>query len=335
MSETPAKPEPSEVEINQSNQTIKHTKPWLQRIGRAVFLYLIIPYLVLLILLGLFQRSLIFHPNRTSNLSAEKSQVSGVVIQDIQIPTRDHLSMNGWHFSPASQNPSVDHSAIINLEKDDWLVLFFPGNAGNRSSRLDLPQQLTQSKMHVMICDYRGYGDNPGSPSEESLYDDAEAFWNFVIKKKRAAPNHIIIYGESLGGSVATHLAAYASQKNTPPAGLVLSGTFSSMTETASKKFPYFPVRLLLLDRFESDKEIINVTCPIVQLHGTDDQIVPIEIGKKLFNAAPEKTALGIKKQFIEVNHAGHNNLPIGSIIEGIEKMRINGIAKIILEKMR
>jgi hypothetical protein len=188
-------------------------------------------------------------------------------------------------------------------------VLYFPGNAGNRAYRELELRLLTDAGADAILFDYRGYGDSPGEPSEEGLARDARAVWRFATETNKIEPRRLVLFGESLGGGVAVRLASDLSEQHTPPAGLILRSTFSSLTDAAAHHFPWLPVRWVLIDRFPSERRIRDVTCPILQLHGRRDTIVPFRLGQKLFAAAPEKSASGIAKRFVELPNANHNDV--------------------------
>ena len=119
---------------------------------------------------------------------------------------------------------------------------------------------------------------------------------------------------------MATRLCSEVCEAGTAPAGLILTSTFSSMLDTAAWHYPVFPVRLLLRDRFESEKRIASVSCPLFQIHGTRDSIVPFELGRKLFAAAPKRSANMIEKKFLELPHAEHNGISRGMFREVISE---------------
>ena len=124
-------------------------------------------------------------------------------------------------------------------------------------------------------------------------------------------PGRIILYGESLGGAVAIRLAAELCEADSPPAGVILRSTFSSLVDAGAHHYPWLPVRLALVDRFNSIDRIPQLTCPILQIHGARDSIMPIELGRKLFEAAPEQSSSKIAKKFVELPDAGHNDVTL------------------------
>jgi len=187
--------------------------------------------------------------------------------------------------------------------------LYFSGNAGNRAWRIPEFEVFTQLGCDVFVFDYRGYGENPGSPSEEHLAADATAAWRYATQTRRIEPHRLILFGESLGGGVAVRLAAEQCAAGTPPGGLVLRATFSSLPDAAAYHYPWLPVRWLLVDRYPSAARMPQVTCPILHIHGLRDTIIPIQLGKKLFAAAPPQSASGIPKRFVELPAADHNDI--------------------------
>lgn len=272
-------------------------------------LLLTVPYLGTLIMLASLQRSLIYHPFAAKSLPAKHSGFGTGRAHDVTARTEDNLDLRGWLVLAEGHAAGTDAQLAAELAKGRPVVLYFGGNAANRSYRGLEVQVLTEAGADVLICDYRGYGDSPGEPSEEGLARDARAVWRFATETKQIEPRRIVLYGESLGGGVAVRLASELSLKKTPPAGMILRSTFSSLTDTAASHFPFIPVRWLLLDRFSSDHRIRDVTCPLLQLHGTRDRIVPFRLGQKLFAVAPEKSASGVAKRFVELPQADHNDV--------------------------
>ncbi|MFV0441978.1 MAG: alpha/beta hydrolase, partial [Planctomycetaceae bacterium] len=144
---------------------------------------------------------------------------------------------------------------------------------------------------------------------EAALMADARDVWRYAVDELKYAPEDIVLFGESLGGGVATGLAYDLCQQGTAPAGLILRATFSSLVAAAGYHYPFLPVSWVLVDRFPSLERIPAITCPILVLHGDRDSIIPIEQGDALYAAAPEKSANGIPKQFVRLTGAGHNDI--------------------------
>lgn len=269
--------------------------------------FLAVPYLAVVLLAALFQRSLIYHPGRDASLTVKPSQFPGSHTEPVSFKTADDLDLHGWHMTRQDSGSDVDCKRNRAIGRP--VFLYFCGNSGNRAYRLDEFRMLTQLDADVVCFDYRGFGDNAGSPSEEAIATDALAVWQYLTRERTFDARQMIIFGESLGGGVATRLAAEMSEAGSPPAGLVLRSTFNRLTDAAAWHFPWLPVRWLLVDRYPSVERIQKVTCPILVLHGRRDTIVPFEMGERLFAAAPEKSSQGIAKRLLPLETADHNDV--------------------------
>jgi fermentation-respiration switch protein FrsA (DUF1100 family) len=215
---------------------------------------------------------------------------------DVVLTTPDNVKIRGWYLQAAA-------------EKSDRLILLFHGNGGHRAHRGNWYMIAKSLNADVLAVDYHGYGDSEGSPSEAALISDAHVAWKHAVEELKYEPSQIVIVGESLGGGVAVQLAAEKCGDETPPAGIVLCATFASMLETASNRFRWLPVRFVLLDRYRSDRHIGNVTCPILQFHGDQDTLIPLFMGKRLHDLAPEKSLSGKPKLLHVLKGAGHNDV--------------------------
>lgn len=256
-------------------------------------------YTAVLIMFATWQRSLMY-PAMTSEkpLSANDFRINGMTIRDVVATTEDGITLHGWYAQPheSAREPRP-------------LVMFLHGNGGNRMHRIDDIDLLAGLGVDVLIFDYRGYGENDGSPSEKGLALDARAAWSYATNALDVSPEQIIVFGESLGGGVAVPLAAEQCEAGRPPAGLILRSSFSSMTDAALHHYPWLPIRLALLDRYDSMLRIGDITCPILMMHGDADHVVPFALGEKLFNAAPHESANGIEKRLVVLKGAGHNDV--------------------------
>lgn len=276
---------------------------------RRIVLSLLIPYGTFVVMLALLQRSIIYLPTREAHIEPGDAGLPEGQVHDIRVETSDGLELHGWHVLPdgriAADRAGCDHE----LAAGRPLVLFFSGNAANRRYRTPEFQVLTSLGCDVFLFDYRGYGDNTGSPNEENLGSDARAVWDYATRERNVAPQRIILYGESLGGGVAVRLAAEMCDAGTPPGGIILRSTFSSLVDAGRYHYPWLPVRTFLVDRYPSVDRIPSVTCPILQVHGARDRIMPIKLGRRLFDAAPDQSSGGIPKRFVELPTAGHNDV--------------------------
>jgi hypothetical protein len=260
---------------------------------------------------GFLQRSFIYLPTRETPIEPRDAGLPRGQVHSITVHAADQIELHGWHVLPDGRSAATRAECDRELAAGRRLVLYFSGNAGNRRYRSSEFGIFTRLGADVFIIDYRGYGDNSGSPSEELLASDARAIWNYATQQRAVRADRIILYGESLGGGVAVRLAAELSQAGPAPAGLIIRSTFPSLVEAGEYHYPFLPVRLALVDRFDSVGRVPDVTCPILQLHGLRDAIMPIELGRRLFAAAPERSSTGTAKQLVELQNAGHNDVTL------------------------
>jgi fermentation-respiration switch protein FrsA (DUF1100 family) len=290
---------------HQSAKDVPKPFTWRRRLARAAFIYGVIPYLVVTMVFVAFQRRFIYQPTRTERLLArDVSARPDAVVNDVTLHAANGIELHGWRF----------HATAANSDEDPVLVIYFPGNAGCRRDRLDDCRELVRYGCDVVLFDYRGYGDSGGSPSETMLAADARREWLFVKAELNIRPGRIVLFGESLGGAVATRLAAELSLAGTPPAALVLNSTFASLAETAAWHYPAFPFQYCLIDRFPSVERIPHVTAPVILFHGTADTIVPLTQGRRLFDAAPAVSANGFEKRFVTIRDGEHNAITVSEM---------------------
>jgi fermentation-respiration switch protein FrsA (DUF1100 family) len=212
--------------------------------------------------------------------------------ESVRLRTEDGLELGGW-FRAARSLPARG------------TVIVFNGNAGNRSYRGTLGARLVNAGFHVLLFDYRGYGGNPGSPSEEGLAADARAARQYVASRPDVDPARIVYFGESLGAGVAVALAI-----EHPPAALVLRSPFSSAVDVGRFHYPWLPVRWILMDRYLSIDRIGQLASPSLFIAGDEDRIVPVSQTRALFDAAREPKALMV------IAGADHND---EALVEGPE----------------
>jgi pimeloyl-ACP methyl ester carboxylesterase len=178
------------------------------------------------------------------------------------------------------------------------VVLYFHGNAGNLSRWGEIAQELSEEYQHdVVIMDYRTYGKSTGSLSEDALHQDSQLFYDYVLE--HYSENDIVLYGRSLGTGLATRLAA---QNN--PNQLILETPYYSLLDIGERRFPFLPVRWFLKYEFKSFEYVRDISCPVVIFHGTEDEVIPLESGKMLYESIP-----GERKEFYMVEGGRHNNL--------------------------
>jgi fermentation-respiration switch protein FrsA (DUF1100 family) len=252
------------------------------------------------------QRRLIYHPLRETPDLRRAGIALRAPITPVRFTTEDGILLNAWLIPTVAMGDGDLASAVAD---DRPFCIWFNGNAGHRAHRLPQISLIHKADAHVLIADYRGYAENAGSPSEEGLARDARAAWKYARDTLKVPANRIVFCGESLGGGVAVRLAADLCQNGTPPGGLFLQATFSSLVDAGKHHYPWLPVSWLLRDRFDSLSRIATVTCPIAMVHGRRDWIVPLEQGRKLFDVAPDESSQGVPKSFVELPTAGHNDI--------------------------
>ena len=236
-------------------------------------------------LLWAFQRRLIYLPAPRA-VPPAASVLPGA--EEVTFTTADGLRLGGW-FVPAGP---VDTPATRSPG-----VLVCNGNGGNRSLRAALAAELSRMGLAVLLFDYRGYGGNPGDPSEEGLAADARAAQAYLAGRAEVDPDRLIYFGESLGAAVALRLAV-----ERPPAALVLRSPFASLAEVGRRHYPVLPVSLLLRDRYDSAAVAGRLSAPLLVVAGGRDRIVPASHSRRLFAAAPQP------KRLVVLDGADHND---------------------------
>ena len=239
---------------------------------------LLIAWILLAVLVYVFQPHLIYFPS--SKLESNPSRI-GLRYESVHLTAADGPRLHGWYI-PASKPRAV--------------VLFFHGNAGNISHRLESVRIFNKLELTTFIFDYRGYGLSAGGPSEQGTYLDAQAAWRFLTDERGIPADRILLFGRSLGAAIATWLATQHK-----PAGLILESSFTSVRDLARRYYPYLPTRLLVRVKYPTLDRISHVACPILVIHSPEDEIIPFIHGKRLFEAAS-----GVKK-FVSIS-GGHND---------------------------
>ena len=228
------------------------------------------------------QRSLVFFPDRSDPgpLAAAAPGVDGA---DVRLRTADGLELGAWRLDPTGPDRRT-------------AVLYLPGNGGHRGGRLDVGRALAAEGFTVLLVDYRGYGANPGSPSEDGLVADARAGVAY-LRSVGFGPERTLYVGESIGTGVAARLTAVE-----PPAGVVLRSPFTSLVDVGAAHYPRAVVGLVLRDRFESARHLADSPVPVVVLAGDGDDIVPPA------SSAALAAAVGNLHREVVLPGVGHND---------------------------
>ena len=225
-------------------------------------------YALLVIIVFFFQRNFLYHPTINSYLKDNQNNNEPTEIEKVKIITEDKINLTGWFY--------------LNTKMDNKTILFLHGNAGSLENRTYKLNYFKDLNLNFLIIAWRGFSGNKGSPNEQGLYEDAKSAINW-LKRRGVKEKDIILYGESLGTGVAVEIA-----QNKNYAGIILESPFTSMIDMGKKYYPFFPVKFLLKDKFESDKKIDKINIPIFIIHGKVDKIVPYEMGKKMYELANE-----------------------------------------------
>ena len=242
-----------------------------------------------------YARTRIYRPRKEP---VPLTEFSGADVFETHVHADDGVRLNGWH--------AVSRVATAQSRP---LILYFPGASGHRGYRLPEIELFAQLGCDMLLFDYRGYGDNGGRPSEGPIVKDARLLWRFAREELDVPAERIVIFGESLGGAVGIRLAAELCRRGVAPGGLILRATFACMLDVVSQFFPRFLANIFLVDRYPSVRRIRRVSCPVLSIHGTNDRLIPIDMGRRVFAAAPQASTGGFPKRFLELPGVGHNDV--------------------------
>lgn len=239
---------------------------------------LAVVYLAFVGLLYVIQDRLVYFPEREL---AGTPRDRGLDYEELNLVTDDGVRLHAW-FVPAPEARAV--------------LLYFHGNAGNISHRLDRIGLFHNLGLSVLIVDYRGYGRSTGRPSEAGTYQDALAAWRHLTVERRVPPEKIVLFGRSLGAAIAAWLATQAA-----PGAVILDSGFTSVPEFGARIYPWLPVRWLARFDYPTKAYLANIHRPVLVIHSRADDIVPFREGEALYAAANPP------KRFLEIR-GGHND---------------------------
>jgi fermentation-respiration switch protein FrsA (DUF1100 family) len=221
-----------------------------------------------------FEDSLIYFPT--------KGNVGPSPGEEVTLTASDGVKIHGWHMAHAGAQVTILH---------------LHGNGGNLEHRRDLVRDLAGLKANVLAIDYRGYGKSEGKPDEKGLYADARAAYDWLCA--RTKPERIVLHGESLGAGPACELAA-----TVPCGGLIVQSAFTSAKDMAARVMPWFPARWFMRSNYDNLSKVARISCRKLFIHGRADEMIPFEMGERLFAAAAEP-------KWIASFSGGHNDLTI------------------------
>ncbi|MFC1570252.1 alpha/beta hydrolase [Candidatus Omnitrophota bacterium] len=233
----------------------------------------------LIILARLFERSNIYFPDRM--IVATPSSIT-LPYEDVYFNSQDGVKLHGW-FVPGGNPPR-------------GTIIFCHGNAGNISHRLDIIKRLNKMGMNVFMFDYRGYGKSGSFPSEKGTYLDVLAAYEYLSTRPDVDMDRIVAYGKSLGGALSAYLAAEKDVRV-----VIIDSTFTSTTDMAKEIYPFLPADLVMTIKYDTLARIGDVKEPKLIIHSEDDEIVPFDHGRRIFESATEP------KEFYRIR-GGHND---------------------------
>ncbi len=234
------------------------------------------------IYVAMAQSKYVYHPNSSVDYTPD---VANLEYENVMLKTEDGEKLHAW-FVPCKRQ-----SDRLNLT-----ILFCHGNAGNIGDRIGSLVTFNRLGFDTLIFDYRGYGQSTGTPTEHGTYTDALAAWDYLVDEREILPDNIVVFGRSLGGAVASWIAAHSD-----PGALILESVFSSAPDMAHEMFPFLPVRLFCRFRYDNVAAVQRVKCPVLVAHGKADRTCPYPHGRRVFDA------ITTSKRFVEMQ-GGHND---------------------------
>ncbi|MCI0360548.1 MAG: alpha/beta hydrolase [Planctomycetaceae bacterium] len=258
-------------------------RTWLSSAGRLAFRggrVALAGYLLVLLLLLFFENTLLYPAPRYPNGDWTAAEIAH---EDVFFASADGTKLHGWYLEHAAPRA---------------VMLYAHGN-GDCVAYLGpyLGELRDELRVSVFVFDYRGYGRSEGSPIEQGILEDGDAAHRWLAERTGKQLNEIVLMGRSLGGAVAVHLADRNGAR-----GLVLQNTWTSLPDAAARLYPWAPVRWLMRNRYESLAKIAGYSGPLLSSHGTADELVPIDLGRQLFDAAPTS-----QKEFFMIEGGNHN----------------------------
>jgi len=230
------------------------------------------------------QRSLMYQPGHDLRAPADSGLPE---MQSVRRTTPDGLELQSWFHAADAGRP---------------VIVYFQGNAGHIGDREFKVRPFLDAGYGVMLVGYRGYGGNPGSPSEAGLYSDAETALGYLVAQG-GDPRDWVLFGESLGTGIAVEMAKRLADGGTPVGAVVLEAPFSAMGDAAQSHYPWLPAKWLVRDRYRTIDKIATISAPLMIYHGDADRVVPFALGRRLFERAREP------KTFTRFDGARHNDL--------------------------
>jgi uncharacterized protein len=249
----------------------------MKKMAASVGMMLLVAYSIIMGAIYFKQDSMIYFPEKEI-LQTPRS--INLYYREVNFQTKDNINISGWY---------------VPADSEKGVLLFCHGNAGNISHVIEYIKIFHDMGFSALFFDYRGYGKSTGNPSEEGTYLDAEAAWDYLIQCGNP-PEKIVVCGQSLGGAIAAEVALRKK-----PAALIIESSFTSILDLGSKLYPWLPVKLLAKYKYSTIAKISTINLPKLIIHSPDDEIIPFQHGRKLYEKASQP------KDFLEIR-GGHND---------------------------
>lgn len=255
----------------------------MSRVLLAVVIVILFCFLALGVMATLLKRNALFFPERYPSGLWNTSRFPSPPTEHF-INTSDGVRLHSWLFRSSRIDP---------------LLIWYHGNGGNLTHRADIAAELARRGVSVLLFDYRGYGRSQGRPTERGLYEDGTAVYDFARDSLGLKPEDIVVYGESLGGPYAAHVAASRGARC-----VIIENSFSSLTSVAKAVYPYLPFRFFISDSLRTTHWLNKANVPVLIMHGRRDRVIPYHLGKELYDSVQTS------KVFFESQTAGHAEIP-------------------------
>jgi hypothetical protein len=262
---------------------------------RNMILVVVVLYVLLLVVVFIFQRSLLYFPSRDYVTLTEAH--ANKALREFSVRTADGIDLKGWYAPPTTKT---------------YAFVLFHGNGDSLYGDAEVPDPYIAAGYGFLIAEYRGYSGLPGKPTEAGLYADGRAYL-YGLMAQGVKQENIILLGHSLGTGVAVQMA-----EEFHVGGLILLAPYLSITKMAQISYPFIPVKLIALDRFDNEKKIEKIHVPVLIVNGAQDNIVPPSQGKRLYEMANEPRA------FQSMPGRGHNDL-----LEAVATLCLDWVSKV------
>jgi uncharacterized protein len=245
---------------------LSRTRPKRRHHGLMFLLYIFAAYVLVLVIVRMYEPQLIFYPNYPDRLAGDWNR-PGLDPEDVWLTASDGTKLHAWWMAGANAK---------------FTFVAFHGNASNIANRARIYEFLRELPVNVLAVEYRGYGHSEGKPSEAGFYLDADAGYQYLVGTKHLDPKLLVSYGQSLGTAVATHVAAHHAV-----GGLVLEAPFPSASRVARKFYWFLPgLSLLVRGQWDTRANLKEVTVPVLVVHCTQDPVLPFEFGQEVYDSA-------------------------------------------------